>query len=71
MPRVTDHPKRCKYCVFCEYWTGDANMVLTSPIAGYTYENSARGKCVKGNMTIHAGGTCSKYEPSREAKKLM
>ena len=70
--RFKSHPRNKKICLFCEYWSGDAQMKFVNPYEGYEYENTALGYCTKrGNRKIGVYGTCSEYEPSREAKKLL
>ena len=66
-------PKFCKYCVFCNNWTGDAHMEFVSTGMGYKFDGSASGKCIKKNGAVtHAGSGCSQhYEPNPEAKKLL
>jgi hypothetical protein len=68
-------PKYSKLCAFCEYWTGDCGLKFISIGAGYEFDNTASGKCIKKNGAVtHAGASassCHYYEPSREAKKLM
>ena len=73
MSMITARPKISKYCAFCNYWTGDAKMEFVSMGAGYKFDNSACGKCIKrGGSVTRAGSHCSHdYEPSIEAKKLM
>lgn len=67
-----NHPKRAKYCVFCKYWFGDAGMKYLNNAQGFEYDGSAKGKCAKrdGAVTL-ATITCSKYEPSIDAQKLL
>lgn len=70
--RFKNHPKGRKMCVFCEYWAGDAQMKFINPYVGYEYENTATGYCTKrGNRRMGVNGSCSEYEPSREARKLL
>ena len=73
MSMMTARPKISKYCVFCNYWTGDAKMEFVSMGAGYKFDNSACGKCIKkGGSITRAGSSCPTYfEPNLEAKKLM
>lgn len=69
--RLKGHPKRNKYCVFCYYWTGDAQTKFVDPYSGYEYENTARGHCMKRNLNMLAGGYCNNFEPSAEAQRLL
>lgn len=73
MARTCARPKFNPLCVFCENWTGDADMTFRSVGAGYEYEREAVGKCIKrGGMATKAASSCTKYfEPSREARKLL
>jgi hypothetical protein len=66
-------PKTSKLCVFCEYWTGECHLKFISEGAGYEFDDYVSGKCIKKNGAVtHAGQTaCNKYEPNREAKKLL
>lgn len=72
MSKYTHHPKRAKNCVFCNNWIGDANMKLINSIVGYEYERSTEGKCTRRNgaKTV-ACYSCTNYEPSMDAKKLL
>lgn len=73
MARTCARPKFTHLCVFCENWTGDADMTFRSVGMGYEYEREAEGKCIKrGGIRTKACTGCTKfYEPSREAKKLL
>lgn len=73
MARTCARPKCNPLCVFCENWTGDADMTFRSMGMGYEYEREAAGKCIKrGGMTTKAASSCTKYfEPNREARKLL
>lgn len=60
------------YCVFCENWTGDAGMTFRSVGAGYEFERETAGKCIRTGGTTRATSGCKeRYEPNREAQKLM
>lgn len=73
MAMMHARPKISKYCVFCDYWTGDAKMEFVSDGMGYKFDGSASGKCIKKNGSVtHAGSSyCRNYEPNPEAKKLL
>lgn len=73
MSRTCARPKFTHLCVFCEYWTGDADMKFRGTSMDYEYERDAVGKCIKKHgITTRASSGCSNhYEPSREAKKLL
>lgn len=72
MAIVRHHPKRCKLCVFCNYWFGDAKMKFYNSVVGYEYDNSVKGKCAKRNGAMtSAGYTCNNYAPSVDAGKLL
>ena len=71
MARTTNHPKRCKKCVFCNYWMGDAKLKFVNTTVGYEYDNIARGKCMQRNMSIDANNTCFRYAPNMAASKLL
>jgi hypothetical protein len=65
-------PKTSKLCVFCEYWAGECHLKFISEGAWYEFDDNVRGKCMKNGATTHAGHiACNKYEPNREAKKLL
>ena len=66
-----NHPKRCKYCVFCNYWISDIKLKFINSTVGYEYEQNADGKCVKKNNSTRAYSSCPKFEPSADAKKLL
>jgi hypothetical protein len=66
------HPKRAKYCVFCKFWIGDANMRLVNSAVGFEYNGSAKGKCTKRNGAItQSCYSCREYAPSVDAEKLL
>ena len=69
--RFKKHPRGNNICVFCEYWTGDAQMKFVNPYAGYEFENTTLGYCPKRNTRMGTLGSCKEYEASREAKKLL
>ena len=72
MARTCAKPKLSHLCVFCESWTGNADMVFRSAGMAYEFEREATGKCIKKGGTTKAASSCTKYfEPNREAKKLM
>ena len=66
------HPKRSKYCVFCKFWIGDANMKYVNSAVGYAYDANAKGKCTKRNgSATPACYSCASYKPSPDAEKLL
>ena len=71
MAKCRNHPKRCKQCVFCNYWFGNADLKFISSTVGYEYENYAQGKCAKKNVNVKAYQSCSLYKPSIDASKLL
>lgn len=72
MATYKHHPKRAKNCVFCNYWIGDAGMKFVNSVTGYEYEGAANGRCTKRNgANTSAAYSCTKYEPSMEAKRLL
>lgn len=71
MARTKGHPKRNKYCVFCKYWTGEADMKFINSTVGYEYEHDAKGKCMKKDCNMLAYSACQRYEPSIDAEKLL
>lgn len=71
MAKTKVHPRKAKRCVFCEYWTGDANLKFISSVVGYEYESGAYGKCTKKNTMQPTHTTCAKYEPNMAARKLL
>ena len=73
MARTCARPNFTHLCVFCDNWTGDAEMKFRSTGMGYEYEREAVGKCIKKNgcVTKAASGCSNHYEPNREAKKLL
>lgn len=66
-----NHPKRCKHCVFCNYWISDIKLKFINSTVGYEYEHYTKGKCAKSNCTTYTYSSCQKYEPSIDAKKLL
>ena len=73
MARTCAKPKFTHLCVFCDNWTGDADMTFRSAGMGYEFEREATGKCIKrGGIATKAAASCTKYfEPNREAQKLL
>lgn len=70
--KLTKRPDRNPFCVFCEYWMGDAEMEFISRMAGYKFEGNAKGKCAKsGVLRTAVNIKCRDFEYSREAKKLL
>lgn len=65
------HPKQSKVCAFCNYWASDIELKFINSTVGYEYENYTYGKCMKTNCKTQAHISCTKYEPSMEAKKLL
>lgn len=67
------HPKRNKYCAYCNYWLGDAKLKFVSNGMGFEFDQRAKGKCIKANGSPRdAGSGCTaNYEPSPDAKKLL
>lgn len=69
---MTVHPKRTKCCALCKSWDGDANLTLVNQDVGFRADNSKRGKCAKSNNNSKFGNeSCSKYEPSVEASRIL
>lgn len=74
MGKSRAHPKRNKYCVFCNYWMGNANLAFINSNAGYEFDSSVNAKCAKMNnnrISNYNAGGCIGYEPSIEARKLL
>lgn len=71
MAATRNNPKRLKGCVFCNYWTGDANMKFINSTVGYEYELTTVGKCTKKNTSTRTYQSCSAYAPSVDASKLL
>lgn len=74
MARICMKPNKYNhYCVFCDNWTGDADMTFRSVGMGYEFEREAVGKCIKksGATTKAASGCTNHYEPNHEAQKVM
>ena len=71
MAKTRRNPRNSKICVFCKYWSGDADMKFINSTVGYEYELTASGKCMKKNVTEKTHCSCSYYEPSYEAEKLL
>jgi len=69
------HPARTKLCVFCNRWTGNANLKLKNPNVGYEFNGSTLGKCSRNNGTFPANSRiadkCEFYDPSMEARRLL
>lgn len=70
MARTRNNPRWARYCVFCEYWTGDADLKFVSSSAGYEYESQAVGKCMKFSTNRFAHNICGKYEPNAAARRM-
>lgn len=71
---TTAHPKKSKYCVFCNRWDGDAKLTLVNSSVGFKFVPNVFGKCAIKNAQRPAsftGSTCKDYSPSREAEKLL
>lgn len=72
MPKVKRHPRSCKYCVFCKYWSGDADLRLVNSVVGYEFEMYSDGRCTMNNCVKRSSVPgCNKFEPSYEASKLL
>ncbi len=71
MARIRRDPRRSKTCVFCEYWTGDADLVFVNSTVGYEYEALAVGKCMRDNQKRYTHSGCTKFEPNVAARKVM
>ena len=72
MGKIIVHPKNRKYCVFCEYWAGDAGLEFVSRQSGYRFEQFCQGKCMMRNANYSSGYMgCPKFKYSREAEKLL
>lgn len=66
-----NHPRKCKTCVFCNYWISDIKLRFVSPSVGYEYESYTNGKCAKSGSTTRAYSSCAYYQPSTDARKLL
>ena len=75
MGKLTAHPKKGKKCAFCKRWDGNADLEFKGPSTGFLITTGVTGKCMASssglNMASTAGATCSKYEPSVEASRLL
>lgn len=71
MSTTRNNPKRHKGCVFCHYWTGDANMKFINSTVGFEYELTAIGKCTKCNANKRTHQACPNFVPSVDASKLL
>jgi len=68
------HPARNKRCVFCNRWTGNANLKFLNPNTGYEFTTGAMGKCAKTNgmyASNHIADKCDYYDPNMDARKLL
>lgn len=74
MAKTKAHPKRNHCCAFCNNWIGDAGLRFVNNSIGYEFEASITAMCPKTNNRRAANyyaGSCSKYEPSMDARKLL
>lgn len=71
MGKMKRHPKSCKCCVFCKYWSGDADLRLVNSVVGYEFEMYSDGRCTMNNCVKRAYLSCNRFEPSYEASKLL
>ena len=71
MSTTRNTPKRHRGCVFCHYWTGEANMKFINSTVGYEYESTAVGKCTKRNVSTRTHQSCNNYTPSIDASRLL
>ncbi|MBQ8780151.1 MAG: hypothetical protein IJZ72_00550 [Oscillospiraceae bacterium] len=72
MSKRRAHPKREKYCVFCKYWIGNADLNFISTTTGYSFESFVRGNCAKRNTTMSSDrSACNYYVPNIDAEKLL
>ncbi len=65
------HPRTVKKCVFCKRWSGDANMIFKSPQSGFQFDLGVYGRCMANNSNQPSSGSCSNYEPSAEASRIL
>ncbi len=68
------HPKRNRYCAFCNYWMGNADPVFVNNNVGFSFDSNVKAKCTKMNndrLANYNAGGCPRYEPSIEARKLL
>lgn len=71
MAKTKAHPRKVKRCVFCEYWTGDADLKFVSTTGGYEYESCTYGICKKKNTMQTTYESCANYTPNMTARKLL
>lgn len=71
MSKTRGHPKTRKYCVFCHYWTGDADLRYIPTAREFEYEYGAQGRCAKAGIVKQSYASCSKFTPSIEASKYL
>ena len=66
------NPKTNKYCAFCQYWDGEANLVIKGQYI--EFESGVYGKCIKQNMNRQAcynGCFCKNYTPNQKAQMML
>ena len=71
---ATAHPARNKRCVFCNRWTGEANLKMIAPNIGYEFTTAAMGKCAKNNATRPShwiADKCEHYDPNMDARRML
>ncbi len=75
MSKTYGKPTTHKYCVFCQYWVGDAGLEFKNPQLGFQFESTASGKCAKiGNNMKTAGYNscaCKYFTPNEKARIMM
>jgi len=57
--------KNFKKCAFCKYWYDPTNEHIAPKapnINVWTYETSARCKCIKRNLTMSSTNSCAHYD---------
>jgi hypothetical protein len=51
-----------KICVFCEYWSGNANIQTKDLQRILSYNGSARGTCLKKQSERSSENTCGNFK---------
>lgn len=56
--------KKVKKCAFCKHWYDPTNSAIEPQCASsnlWKFDNSAKCKCLKSNLTMSGGAFCRNY----------
>jgi len=74
MARMKGNPKAIKYCAFCHYWMGNANLKFENMHLGFSFDRGVSVQCPKVKAVRASdvsANQCKFYEPSIEARRLL